>query len=356
MTDFIAAQTKPVKDVAFAPATPFQREAAWRLNGVSWAPPLAIETYLAREIALSKTSLSANCTYYVLFDPSDPEHIISSCEATAKPLLVRDPASQTLREEKAYAIASVYTNPSHRGQGMATLLLTKLKEAMDADSKASVLYSDIGTVYYAQLGWTVYPSQQVSLIPDDPSSLSPTPPEGVRYLSEAEVPALCARDVALVRRKLESLPDDGKVHVAFLPSAEQVAWHFTRDGFMAKQFASRDVTRRGAVTADGKAWVYWDHDFREKKLKVLRVAGDPAADVTALLHAAVLEAADWGLAKVLVWNPDDGVAASAKRVSDRTDGGVRVIFDERLDGSIPSLRWKGEGDVVWEDNEYYAWC
>ncbi|KAF0329772.1 hypothetical protein GQ607_002945 [Colletotrichum asianum] len=355
MADLVTTQASSEKNVQFGPATPGQRDAAWRLNGVSWAPPMSLEAYITRETALSKTKLSENCTYYVLFDPADPQHIISSCETTAKTLFVRD-ASRAFREEKAYAIASVYTNPSHRGHGMATLLLNKLKEAMDTDSKASVLYSDIGTVYYAQLGWTVYPSLQVSLIPDDASALQPTPPEGVRYLAADEVPAFCDKDVALLRKKFENLPADGKPHIAFAPSAAQITWHFTRDGFMAKELAKREVVNRGAVTADGKAWVYWDHDFREKKLKVLRVAGDPQADVTALLHAAVLEASNWGLAKVLVWNPDDGVAASAKKVSDRTDGAVRVVFDERLDGSIPSLRWKGEGEAVWEDNEYYAWC
>ncbi|KAF9871525.1 hypothetical protein CkaCkLH20_10936 [Colletotrichum karsti] len=355
MADLVSTKTK--QHVKFAPATPAQRDAAWRLNGVSWAPPMSLEAYVARETALSKMALSENCTYYVLFDPADPEHIISSCEATAKTLFVRDAADGTLREEKAYAIASVYTNPSHRGHGMATLLLNRLKDAMDADSRASVLYSDIGTVYYAQLGWAVYPSLQVSLIPDDPSALQPTPPDGVRYLAADEVPTLCEKDTELLRKKLEGLPADGRTHIAFAPSAAQITWHFARDRFTAKQLREgREVVNHGAVTADGGAWVYWDHDFREKKLKVLRVAGDPRADVTALLHAAVLEAADWGLAKVLVWNPDDGVAASAKRVSDRTDGAVRVVFDERLDGSIPSLRWKGEGEVVWEDNEYYAWC
>jgi hypothetical protein len=34
-------------------------------------------------------------------------------------------------------------------------------------------------------------------------------------------------------------------------------------------------------------------------------------------------------------------------------------LEERDDGSIPSLRWR-EGrpvdNVVWELNEYYAWC
>ncbi|KAL0937643.1 GNAT family [Colletotrichum truncatum] len=356
MADLITTRPKSEKNVKFASATPAQREAAWRLNGVSWAPPMSIEAYIARETALSKTELSANCNYYVLFDPAEPEHIISSCEATAKTLFVREASSSAVREEKAYAIASVYTNPSHRGHGMATLLLTRLKEAMDADSKASALYSDIGTVYYAQMGWAVYPSLQVSLILDDTSVVQPTPPEGVRYLSADEVPALCEKDTESLRKKLESLPDDGKTHVAFAPSAAQALWHFTRDGFMAKELVGREVVNRGAITADGKAWVYWDHDFREKKLKVLRVAGDPEADVTALLHAAVLEASDWGLAKVLVWNPDEGVSASAKTVSDRTDGAVRVVFDERLDGSIPSLRWKGQGEAVWEDNEYYAWC
>ncbi|KAK1982543.1 hypothetical protein LZ30DRAFT_781237 [Colletotrichum cereale] len=354
MADLITTQHASEEKVKLASATPAQREASWRLNGVSWAPPMSLEAYLARELALSKTALGSGCTYWVLVDPADPDHIISSCEAFAKTLLVRDPSSPAVTEEKTYAIASVYTNPTHRNHGMATRLLAGVKDAMDADSRATALYSDIGTVYYSRMGWAVYPSLQVSLIPDDASVLRP--PQGLTYLAADDVPAFCDRDVDLLRKKLANLPADGKTHAAFAPSGEQMLWHFARDAFMARELVGRDVVRRGAATADGKAWLYWDHDFRENKLKVLRVGGDPDADVTALLHAAVLEAADWGLAKVLVWNPDDGVSASAKRVSDRSEGAVRVVFDERSDGSIPSLRWKGDGELVWEDNEYYAWC
>jgi hypothetical protein len=52
------------------------------------------------------------------------------------------------REEKAWAIASVYTPIKFRRQGMAALLLNEVKKWFDgeADCETSFLYSDIGPV------------------------------------------------------------------------------------------------------------------------------------------------------------------------------------------------------------------
>jgi hypothetical protein len=79
--------------------------------------------------------------------------------------------------------------------------------------------------------------------------------------------------------------------------------------------------------------------------------------VKLLLSAALKEAVEWGLKKVGIWQPSAllGMAAVLLWGENPT---VKLTFEQREDGSIPSLRWKGgeKMETVWEDNEYYAWC
>lgn len=185
-------------------------------------------------------------------------------------------------------------------------------------------------------------------------------------LKEEDVEPLCELDIKALKVKFEKLATDGKTHMAFLPSFTQMAWHFARDKYVAKIMTDRDVVNRGAKVEDGKTWLYWDHDLREKKLKILRIVTNSEdgvekskADIKALLLAALKEAKDWDLPKVLVWSPSPEVDLAAVELWKDTDHKVHVHLDERDDGSIPSLRWKGGKDmkdVVWEENEYFEWC
>ena len=361
-------------DVVFTEATPHQRVLSWELNGASWAPPMTIEQYVGRETTLSQTALSADggTKYFILHPKTDPETIVSACEVTTKRALVASPSDGTVREGAAYSIASVFTNPRFREQGMAGYMLRQVQAAVDGTTECGALYSDIGRRYYTRLGWKDFRSPQVLLAvaAEGQQQSFPAPPEGVSLLKAEDVPALCARDVAALRARFQRYAvesgDGGKTRVVFLPTAEQLAWHFARDKYVCQTLLGREVVYRGAQTADGSAWIYWDHDLREKKLKVLRiVTGDGDSeekrrgDVRALVLAALAEAKAWGLHKVLVWEPSVEVAAVATDLWRELGPGLEVVFDEREDGSIPSLRWK-EGKslegVEWEDDEYYAWC
>ncbi|GAB1316579.1 hypothetical protein MFIFM68171_06789 [Madurella fahalii] len=354
-------------DVVFTEATPHQRILCWRLNGASWAPPMTIDEYVGRETTLSQTALSANggTKYWVLHPKNDPETIVSACEVTSKKALVSD--RDGTREVAAYSIASVFTNPRFRERGMAGHMLRKVQEEVDGRTECGALYSDIGRVYYTRLGWKDFRSPQVlfGLAQD----LAAPPLDSATFLSEKEILPLCGKDAAAVRerfRRLEGAAGDGKTHFAFLPTAEQLAWHFARDRYVCKTMLGREVLHRGAKTDDGSAWIYWDHDLREKKLKVLRIvtcqADSPEkqrGDVKKLLLAALTEAREWALPKVLVWSPSAEVSMAATELWRDLGPKLQVVFEEREDGSIPSLRWKqGKGleDVIWEDNGYYAWC
>ncbi|KAH6651317.1 hypothetical protein F5144DRAFT_559104 [Chaetomium tenue] len=355
-------------DVVFTEATPDQRILCWELNGASWAQPMTVAQYVKRETALSETTLSTNggTKYFVVHPKNDPTTIVSACEVTTKRALITDNGNNTVREVAAYSIASVFTNPRFREHGMASHMLRKVQEAVDATSECGALYSDIGRVYYTRLGWKDFRSPQVLLAVSE--ELGVACPDGVVFLTAEEVAPLCERDVEAIKGRFQRLAEsgDGKTHVAFLPTAEQMAWHFTRDAYMCKTLLGREVVHRGAKTEDGASWIYWDHDLREKKLKVLRIvtreedAGEKQReDVRKLLLAALAEAREWGLLKVLVWNPTTEVAEVTTGIWRDLGPKVQVTFEEREDGSIPSLRWKGgKGleEVVWESNEYYAWC
>ena len=361
-------------DVVFAEATPEQRTISWELNGASWAPPMTLAEYIGRETTLANTSLSANrgTRYYALHLKSDPLVVVSACEVTIKRALVADKGG--VREVVAYSIASVFTAPAHRGHGLAAHLLRCVQKAVDTELNAEcgVLYSDIGRKFYTALGWKDFGSPQLTLKLEARYTALPRPdgePE-VALLSSDDVAPLCEKDVALQRQRFETLAAEAaedKTHVAFIPSHTQMAWHFARDAYVAGVMCDgREVVYRGAKTVDGASWLYWDHDLRERKLKVLRIvvttssAAQATADVKSLLRAALAEASSWNLPKVLVWGPSSSACVAATQLWQEAGDTLQILLDERQDGSIPSLRWKGDkapgAAVVWEDNDYFAWC
>ncbi|GAB1311657.1 Lysine acetyltransferase [Madurella fahalii] len=399
-------------DVVFSEATPEQRQLTWELNGEAWAAPMSLDDYVRREQHLAQQELNRDggCRYWVLYLKGYPRQIIASCEATRKPALISNGHGGPARDGYGYAVTNVYTNPTWRRQGMAAFLLHRVQEQIDADSDFSVLYSDSGRNYYANLGWPAVPSRQATLTllaPPSPSqnqspnqtpaspthnntiiAFTPSNPSRTRPLQPDDLRDLCELDELYLNTRFDSLlPADKKVHVAFLPTHASISWHLARSAFDARKLFPADRAgpaplNAGAITASGRAWIYWAHDWRAERLRVLRIARAAVADglgaaeeeeerlrdVGALLEAALAEAARCGLAKgVVVWNPDEAVTLGCKAVGNAFAGSgaargegveVKVVFNERLDGGIPSLRWKGgKGEaVVWEEHYGYCWC
>lgn len=375
---FIVDQKTTTEDVLFTRADGEIQKQAWRLNGEAWAAPLSIDDYVNREIHLSKQSLSKDggCTYWVLAHKADPTHIVASCESIQKTLFIAGKdagVDDGFREAKAYAVASVYTNPKYRRLGMAAYMLRKLQDQLDDDSECSALYSDLGKIYYASLGWEPFPSDQATIyLQTDNFALPETP--RIKFLTLDDLPALCDKDVAALKAKFRTLSSDrSRTHIAFSPDYSQISWQLAREQFVAKAMFSRKIERRGAITVTGQSWVYWEHDWREKKLNIMRfvtldrdasdngmsVEEEKTWDLIELLRAAAAEAVAWGLTKVLIWNPDLLTTAAIKGFHNFHEEQANVMFDERPDSSVPSLRWKGgrsTRETVWEDNYYYCWC
>lgn len=381
------------EDVIFTRADDNIRELTWRLNGEVFAAPLELDAYVAREACLAQQPLckDGGCTYFVLAHKHDGTHIVASCEAIKKTVFIAGRKAGTnggggggFLEATGYGIASVYTNPKYRRLGMAAFMLGKVQETMDAESECSILYSDIGRGYYAGLGWNVFPSEQAEISlhaeKNGKDAFQQPASSKTRYLTLDELPALCDKDVAQMRTKFQRLAEDEtQTHVAFAPDFAQISWQLANEDFVTKvMHPNKPVSHRGAITHNGRSWVYWKFDWRAKQLSILRfvlleedhvdahgtghhsVSEETKAwDVLELLQAAAAEAAAWGLKKVVVWNPNDTTTRGIKGFHNVHEQEVDVILDERKDAAIPSLRWKGGlgvGETVWEDNQYYAWC
>ena len=349
---------KPITtdDVVFVAASPEQREIAWRINHTTWANTIPVEEHVRRQgvlaATLHATSSIGGRTYWVLHRKGDPFDIVAAVDSISKEALVRD--GNGVWPVKAYGVASVHTAPEYRKQGMAGHMLGRLQEVMDADAEFSVLYSDIGTEYYGKFGWAAYPSLQVSAYLE---GNKPEKPAGIKFLSQKEMKPYCERDVGKLREKMESLPNDGRTHVAFLPSFEQLDWQFTRDELSTKPKGHPEPSNHGAAIDDDSGWIYWHHDLSKNMLVIHRVVADTPEAVRDLLSAAAAEAGRSGLERVVAWNPEGTVEDGARLLAEEGEA-VKVRFENREEYRRPCLRWKGgaNGDVVWEENQYYAWC
>jgi len=361
-------------DTVFCEASPEQRQRIWQLNGEAWARPLNPDVYIERQTHMSEQEFcrDGRQRFWILHLKGYPRQIIASCDTISKTVLISENGSS--REGKAYGVASVYTNPEYRRQGMAAILLRRVQEFMDKDSELSVLYSDIGRNYYANLGWHVFPSKQATLswIPPEAEAEGETKaifaqsrPGRTRYLRLEELADLCEVDELHLSARFDGMPADNKTHIAFLPSYAQISWQLARADFMADKLFGKPLPHKGAIADNGRAWIYWEHYWRVKVLRVLRIvcvldstAEQRIDDTAVLLEAALAEASAWGLSDVVVWNPDEETTAGSKAVGNAHPKDVKVVFEERLDKSIPSLRWaKGQQrKTVWEDNDYYGWC
>jgi GNAT superfamily N-acetyltransferase len=135
------------EEVSFSEASADQLTAVWTLNAAVWAEPFSTKEHIERERILSQQPASRErWKTWVLTSTSKPGEIVASVETFERPLLVG--SDRGCRVEKGYGIASVFTNPKYRGNRMADVLLSRLKDWLDSKGRGwvSVLYSDIGAV------------------------------------------------------------------------------------------------------------------------------------------------------------------------------------------------------------------
>lgn len=169
-------------------------------------------------------------------------------------------------------------------------------------------------------------------------------------------------DLATLSADVMLPPAPGKhTRLAFISSIEQAEWHFGAEDISAAKLYPDQAPPTVKGVAAGGTFGYWVRDFNERKLIMLRLnvgEGEEAQsvqEVVSVLRAAQAEAHEWGLAKVVVWNPDERVKEACKVIM-----GKEVEVKNRTEGSVPCLRWNGKGEVEagveWLALEKYCWC
>ncbi|KIW02727.1 uncharacterized protein PV09_06161 [Verruconis gallopava] len=357
----------------FQEATIEERYQCWRSNSESWAGKLSVEDHVAREEWNGKQSLTRDGgqRYWVFKGPryrgaQGETNIYSSVETLKKEVVLKF-SDGTVKNTIAYGIASVFTAPEHRGKGVAAAMMERLGQWLDGDEagcELSILYSDIGE-YYARLGWPSYSSLEVIL-----PSTSNAPSIAIESLTTKTVKELATDDVKRMNEKIISspIPAGIDVLVGFLPTYSQAEWHFASEEFTASKLFNdvRIPFVKGAMNTDTGVWAYWTHDFNDNKLTILRIHADSTTgdkldpnnsclqtSVVQILGAAQKEAHDWGLDKVVIWNPNTIVLAACAQIMGRD-----IAPRKRTDSSVPCLRWKRreEKKVSWYLIEKYSWC
>ena len=227
------------------------------------------------------------------------------------------------------------------------------------------------------MGWPSYSSLEISFLSQPLAPPSSAQDETISVYA-ADIPELCARDVAEITHKsqTQTVPNHVDAQVTFLPTQAQAFWHFGAEQHLASKlsleaspaskestFAGPKPSIKGAQTISKMTFGYWVHNINENDLVLLRLASFRpktseteaviVKELACILRAAQAEAAAWNLQHVVIWNPDELIQKAFKLVF-----GQEPVVRTRTEGSIPCLRWKNGEDVKveWLLNEKFNWC
>lgn len=377
-------------DLALVIPTAAERVKCLMTNSIEWKGPLNPEQYIRRENHLMSQEMTKNgaMTYWILVDgtlPPDNRPILSSCESFGKRAFLAH--NGEVEDILAHSIGSVFCPPEFRGRGYARRMIQELSRKLETWQQQreirgrtvfSVLYSDIGKIFYAQHGWKPFPSSHMTLAPISKAEFS----KGVPGLDMTQVKEMGAGDVnrlmcseAAMQRYREILRKSSKVtqkaKVAFAPDFPHMTWHWAREEFYVQiLLPGRGVPKlKGACVENRGVFCAWNRSFgRERKhntLYILRSLFEESTSpperqavveaLTGILQFARLEAQEWDMDHVEIWNPTP-LMKQAIRMLD-----PRAMVVDREKRSITSLRWSGGdlglgGEVDWYWNERYAWC
>ncbi|KAI1466935.1 uncharacterized protein F4812DRAFT_460491 [Daldinia caldariorum] len=361
-------------NAVFSEATAHQdRIRCAQLAATAFGKSLSPEGYLDREAYLAEQPLArgGGWRWWYLALADDPEQVVAMCKTMHRDLLVRDgPAAGgeevVVRQEQGYCICSVVTASSHRGRGLASVMLKAVAEWLDGpgNATASILYSDVGD-FYVSKGWDMLDSFESTLtVPASlPSTEQPPFPE-THPITAADIPRLCERDVESLKEDFQKygLPKEDAVLATILPTTDMITWLQARIAYMNRQSDGTTPDAKGSVCESADAWLFWFPDLRHGKLTIQRAklprGRDEAASTRALarlLLDAVEEAARWGMSEVDIWNPGPELHGAMRLLS--SELGIKVTNQKREKEHIPCLRWRGgeKKSVVFSPNEFYPW-
>lgn len=230
------------------------------------------------------------------------------------------------------------------------------------------------------MGWYPFPSSHIALPPVSSQEKS----SEAQYLDAQDLLGLCELDEQWIREAIgRSQSSSARIRVALIPDVKTMQWHHAREEFAGQAMIGRDPESKGAFArteAGDRVWCIWTRTFGENKagniLNILRfvIEGDQLfrSDVeepsrpdaseeakiqagAAVLRVAQLEAANWNMNGVQLWNPTPLTILAAQAV----DPSSQLIYRDKE--SIASLRWhavdpRDRHKVDWIGNEKYGWC
>ncbi|KAF2245781.1 hypothetical protein BU26DRAFT_553584 [Trematosphaeria pertusa] len=351
--------------VRFGEATPDQRLQCYRL-ALAFGQPLSEEDFVEREEFMSQQPFARGTgwRFWCVFLTDNPSQVLATCKTIQRHLLLKDISG--VRDELGYCIASVVTDPSYRGQGVASFLLRHVTQWLDGpgNAAASMLYSSKED-FYAKSGWHPVPDFETTLSAADASKRSASDElclPKTDPISADGISALCERDTQGLRAEY-SAQDIGKESslMVVLPTAELVSWLHALAEFMGLKTRGKAPVHKGAIS-NRDTWIYWHHDFRKQCLYVQRIRtfvkeSEPRTKALAavLLHAC-READIWELPKVAIWDANPEMRLAIDLLASRQV--IRASNGDSARREKLSIRWKDQGmkmDPMIEKNEFYAW-
>ncbi|KAK5991028.1 hypothetical protein PT974_09304 [Cladobotryum mycophilum] len=350
-------------------------------NGQIWSTPLALKDYVYIQYTLSNLDLTRNqVAWWVLYSRKNPETIISSCTTYLRDVVISN--EDGAKPAKAVVVADIFTLPEYRMQGMATRLIRHLQWTLDEKKdyavQFSVAYSSGHASFLENLGWKPYPATQLRITLGTAKVDRPIH----KYLGQVDYKHMCGitnLDTRLTKVHVAAKRDEKKLHVRFLPSLNLARWHMVRSKMyhdcMEKKTSQRTAqpiegpTRKpdiyGACYQDGEtlasAFVWWIHDFKERKLYLCKIAVTRQEGLEEplklVLRTAAAEAFQWDLREIVSWDPTAQVTSAAMAMVAELGDGARALVEERFE-SVPCLRWhrSSKNEVVWEERNYDGFC
>ncbi|EFE42598.1 conserved hypothetical protein [Trichophyton verrucosum HKI 0517] len=398
-------------DIALVVATPAERIESIRANGLSWKGPLTMEQYIAREDFLIQQDMVKDgwMTCWVLVDRRlrpDERPILSSCESIAKRAFLAYKGN--IETVITHGIGSVFCPPEHRGRGYAKRMIIELSKILDTWQQErgagqghpqclfSVLYSDIGKSFYAAHGWHPYASSHFTLAPEAVGTAAVNGSANgngnssgnngsvritkgvdmsiVKDMSREDVLRYMCSEPVMEQHK-QKLKDASKVSskaiAAFPPDFAHMSWHWARDEFYSQILRPEkgETHVKGAAVPSRKVFMTWNRKYgatpKDCTLYILRTQHEEPSSpaerqgvveaLAAILRRARVEAHEWNVDHVQIWNP----SALVKEAIQIADPDAAEVHREK--DSIPCLKWDGDKfgygeNVDWMWNERYGWC
>jgi hypothetical protein len=217
--------------------------------------------------------------------------------------------------------------------------------------------------FYVKLGWDMLPSLHTRIAATG-TILTVHGLPSTRPILKDEVPFLCDTDVRqLVQEWTKCDGSDSGTEVTLLPDADTVTYLHTLAEFMGREQRIERVDVKGSLCEEAASWIYWYHEFKNKRLVVQRLKpaapsyGRRAESVAALLLDAMREASQHNLEEVIIWSPSADVHA-ALAILQAAGGGQMKMVTEPRETRLSCIRFRGginEARASLLPDEFFAW-